>query len=99
MIHNFLQSCRLLQDASRSFREYCVAGLEPNEPVIARHLADSLMVVTALAPHIGYDRAAAIAKRAHHEGKKLRETALAMGVSAADYDKHVVPEEMTRPSG
>jgi fumarate hydratase class II len=98
MIVNFLQSTRLLQDASRSFREHCVAGLEPNEEVIAQHLASSLMVVTALTPHIGYDRAAAIAKRAHHEGRNLRETALAMGVSAADYDRYVVPEAMTRPS-
>jgi fumarate hydratase, class II len=97
MIVNFLQSTRLLHDACRSFREHCIEGLTANEDTIARHLAESLMVVTALAPHIGYDKAAAIAKKANHEKKNLRETALELGVSATDFDRYVVPAEMTHP--
>lgn len=97
MIANFLQSARLLRDTCRSFREHCVEGLVANEDTIARHLAESLMVVTALAPHIGYDKAAAIAKKANHEKKKLRESALELGVSAADFDRFVIPAEMTHP--
>jgi fumarate hydratase, class II len=97
MIVNFLQSARLLHDTCRSFREHCVEGLVANEETIARHLAESLMVVTALAPHIGYDKAAAIAKKANHEKKRLRETALELGVSAEDFDRFVVPAEMTHP--
>ncbi len=97
MIVNFLQSTRLLQDACRSFREHCIEGLIANEDTIARHLAESLMVVTALAPYIGYDKAAAIAKKANHEKKNLRETALELGVSAADFDRYVVPVDMTHP--
>jgi len=98
MIANFLQSTTLLHDACRSFREHCVEGLVANEDTIARLLAESLMVVTALAPHIGYDKAAAIAKKANHEKRNLRETALELGVSAADFDRYVVPAEMTHPS-
>jgi fumarate hydratase, class II len=97
MIVNFLQSTRLLHDACRSFREHCIEGLVANEDTIARQLAESLMVVTALAPYIGYDKAAAIAKKANHEKKNLRETALELGVSAADFDRYVVPAEMTHP--
>jgi fumarate hydratase class II len=97
MIVNFLQSTRLLQDACRSFREHCIEGLIANEDTIARHLAESLMVVTALAPYIGYDKAAAIAKKANHEKKNLRETALELGVSPADFDRYVVPADMTHP--
>jgi fumarate hydratase class II len=96
MIANFLQATRLLHDACRSFREHCVEGLIANEDVIAKYLADSLMLVTALAPHIGYDKAAEIAKKANRDKKNLRETAVELGyVSAADFDRLIVPAEMT----
>jgi fumarate hydratase, class II len=98
--HNLLQSIRLLADACVSFREHCVVGIEPNHGRIRHHLENSLMLVTALAPHIGYDRAAAIAKRAHETGATLREAALASGhVSAEDFDRLVRPEEMVKPRG
>ncbi len=97
MIANFLHSTSLLKDACTMFRIHMVEGLEPNEEIIKRHLDESLMVVTALSPHIGYDKAAAIAKKAHHEKTTLKAAALALGVSEADYDKIVVPAEMTRP--
>ena len=99
MIYNFLHSTRLLRDACTMFREHAIEGLKANEPVIARHLADSLMTVTALAPHIGYDKAAEIAKKAHKEGTTLREAALALGyVDGGQFDRYVVPKAMTRPS-
>jgi fumarate hydratase class II len=80
------------------FREHAVEGLEANEPVIAKYLAESLMTVTALAPHIGYDKAAEIAKKAHHDGSKLKDAALGLGyVSSDDFDKFVVPANMTHP--
>jgi fumarate hydratase class II len=95
IIHAFLQSVRLLADGSRSFEEHCVRGIEPNPQRIRELLEGSLMLVTALSPHIGYDRAAEIAKKAHREGKTLREAALALGyVSAADFDRWVRPETM-----
>ena len=98
MILNFLQSTTLLRDSCRSFREHLVEGLVPNEPVIAKYLKESLMLVTALAPHIGYDKAAEIAKKANHENKNLKETALELGyVSSEDFDKFVVPADMTHP--
>src|ERR1700733_6800034 len=98
MIYNFLHSCRLLQDACTMFREHAIEGLEANEPVIAKYLAESLMTVTALAPKIGYDKAAEIAKKAHHEGTKLKDAALALGyVSGEDFDTFVVPVNMTHP--
>ncbi len=98
MILNFLQSTTLIRDACRSFREHLVESLVPNEPVIARYLDESLMLVTALAPHIGYDKAAEIAKKANHENKNLKETALELGyVSSDDFDKFVVPADMTHP--
>jgi fumarate hydratase class II len=98
MILNFLQSTTLLRDVCRSFREHLVEGLRPNEPVIARYLKESLMIVTALAPHIGYDKAAEIAKKANHENKNLKETALELGyVTSEDFDKFVVPADMTHP--
>jgi len=98
MIVNFLQSTTLIRDVCRSFREHLVEGLVPNEAVIARYLAESLMIVTALAPHIGYDKAAEIAKKANHENKNLKETAVELGyVSAEDFDKFVVPADMTHP--
>jgi fumarate hydratase class II len=98
MIVNFLQSTTLINDVCRSFREHLVEGLVANEAVIARYLKESLMLVTALAPHIGYDKAAEIAKKANHENKNLKETALELGyVSEADFDKFVVPADMTHP--
>ena len=98
MILNFLQSTTLIRDTCRSFREHLVEDLVPNEPVIARYLKESLMLVTALAPHIGYDKAAEIAKKANHENKNLKETALELGyVNSDDFDKFVVPADMTHP--
>ncbi|MCX7892153.1 MAG: class II fumarate hydratase [Burkholderiales bacterium] len=98
--HAFLQSVRLLADGMRSFDEHCVRGIAANRARIAELLGRSLMLVTALAPHIGYDRAAEIAKRAHREGTSLREAALALGyVSAADFDRWVRPEAMVGPGG
>ncbi|RFP09803.1 class II fumarate hydratase [Duganella sp. BJB488] len=96
--HNFLQSARLLADGMRSFDEHCVHGIEPNRARIAELMERSLMLVTALAPHIGYDKAAAIAKRAQHEGSTLKEAALALGyVSAEQFEQWIVPLDMTRP--
>jgi fumarate hydratase class II len=96
--HNLLQSIRLLADACASFRAHCVVGIEPNRDRIRQHLENSLMLVTALAPHIGYDRAAAIAKRAHELGSTLREAALALGhVAAEEFDRLVRPEHMVKP--
>jgi fumarate hydratase class II len=95
IIHNFLQSARLLAEGMASFEEHCVRGIEPDRRRIGEQLERSLMLVTALAPHIGYDRAAEIAKKAHKEGGTLREAALALGyVSAADFDRWVRPEGM-----
>ncbi|HTW82993.1 MAG TPA: class II fumarate hydratase [Candidatus Sulfotelmatobacter sp.] len=98
MIYNFLHSCRLLKDACTMFREHAVEGLQANETAIAGYLGQSLMTVTALAPHIGYDKAAEIAKKAHHDGTTLKEAALSLGyISGADFDKFVVPANMTHP--
>jgi fumarate hydratase class II len=98
IIHAFLQSLRLLADGCRSFEEHCVRGIRANEPRIRELLERSLMLVTALSPHIGYDRAAEIAKKAHREGKTLREAALALGyVNAEDFDRWVRPEAMIGP--
>ncbi|MBX3715122.1 MAG: class II fumarate hydratase [Burkholderiales bacterium] len=96
--HAFLQSVRLLGDGMASFEEHCARGIEPNLARIDSLLRGSLMLVTALAPHIGYEKAAQIAKKAHTEGTGLREAALALGyVSGAQYDEWVRPEDMTRP--
>ena len=96
--HALLQSIRLLADAAASFSEHCVSGIRANEPRIRELMKDSLMLVTALSPKIGYDRAAAIAKAAHANGTTLREEALRLGhVSAADFDRLVRPERMIRP--
>jgi fumarate hydratase class II len=98
MIYNFLHSCRLLKDACTMFREHAVEGLQANLSVIERYLDESLMTVTALSPHIGYDKAAEIAKKAHHDGTKLKDAALGLGyVSGEDFDRYVVPKEMTYP--
>ena len=98
IVHNFLQSARLLADAATSFEEHCARGIEPDRERIARLVADSLMLVTALAPHIGYDKAAAIAKKAHREGTTLREAAIKLGhVTEAQFDEWVRAEKMTGP--
>ncbi|MCO6409379.1 class II fumarate hydratase [Hoeflea alexandrii] len=98
MAYNFLQSVQLLADAAVSFTDNCVVGIEARKDNIKASLERSLMLVTALAPTIGYDNAAAIAKKAHANGTTLREEALKSGlVTAADYDRIVRPEEMTRP--
>jgi fumarate hydratase class II len=98
IIHAFLQSTRLLADGCRSFEEHCVRGIEPDASRIRDLLERSLMLVTALAPHIGYDRAAEIAKKAHRDGSTLREAALALSyVKGEDFDRWVRPEAMTAP--
>jgi fumarate hydratase class II len=98
IIHACLQSLRLLADGSRSFEEHCVRGIEANEARIRELVERSLMLVTALSPHIGYDRAAEIAKKAHREGSTLREAALRLGyVKAEDFDRWVRPESMIAP--
>jgi len=91
----FLQSCRLLADGAESFDRYCVSGIEPDRARIADLVARSLMLVTALAPHIGYDKAAKIARKAHAEGTSLREAALALGyVTESEFDTWVRPDKM-----
>jgi fumarate hydratase, class II len=98
MIHNYLHSVRLLADACRSFREHCVEGIEANRARCEQYVNSSLMLVTALSPKIGYDKAAQVAKKAHHEGTTLREAALSLGyVSAEEYDQVVRPELMLGP--
>eukprot|EP01137_Pigoraptor_chileana_P035585 Opistho-2@29857 len=99
IIHNVLQSIRLMADGARSFREFCIDGLFPNTVRINEHLTHSLMLVTALNPHIGYDNSAKIAKKAHAEGTSLKEAAIAMGLLTSEqFDQWVIPEKMTRPS-
>lgn len=96
--HNFLQSVRLLADGMTSFEEHCVRGIAANHERIAELMARSLMLVTALTPHIGYDRAAEIAKRAHHDGGTLKQAALALGyVTAQDFERWVKPADMIHP--
>jgi len=96
--HNFLQSVRLLAGGMASFEEHCVRGIEASRERIAELLERSLMLVTALTPHIGYDRAAEIAKRAHRDGSTLKQAALALGyVTEADFDLWVRAAEMTYP--
>jgi fumarate hydratase class II len=98
MIHNFCNSIDLLTDACDRFREFCVEGLEPDYEQINHHLNNSLMLVTALNPIIGYDKAAKVAKKAHKERTSLREAALSLGyLSAQEFDAAVVPEDMTHP--
>ena len=93
--HNFLQSVRLLADGMVSFNDHCAVGIEPNRERIAELVGRSLMLVTALNPHIGYDKAAFIAKKAHQEGSSLREAAIASGhVTAEEFDAWVVPQDM-----
>jgi fumarate hydratase class II len=95
IIHNLLQSIKLLADGCRNFQEHCVAGLVPDAQQMGEHLERGLMLVTALNPHIGYDKAAEIAKKAYAEGLTLRESALSLGyLSEAEFDQWVRPEEM-----
>ncbi len=96
MVSNFLQSAKLLADGCRSFVEHCVSGIEPNIQQIKHHVSNSLMLVTALNPFIGYDKAAEIAKKAYKENLTLKEAAIQLGYLTADeFDKYVVPEKMT----
>ncbi|MDR7129873.1 fumarate hydratase class II [Algoriphagus sp. 4150] len=93
---NFLNSARLIGDACVSFNDHCAVGIEPNTTLIQRHLENSLMLVTALNPHIGYENAAAIAKKAHKEGTSLREAAIALDLLTSEqFSEWVKPEEMT----
>lgn len=98
IIHNFLHSVKLLGDSASNFVDRCLDEAEPIVGNIQKHLENTLMLVTALNPHIGYDKAAQIAKKAHKEGKTLREAAIELGhLSSADFDKWVRPEDMIRP--
>ena len=98
IIYNFLMSSRLIADGCDSFREKCVEGIEPNPERIEENLRKSLMLVTALNPHIGYDNAAKIAKQAHADGATLKETAISLGlVTAEQFDEWVKPEQMVGP--
>jgi fumarate hydratase, class II len=98
IVFNFLNSVRLLADGIRSFDQHCAVGIEPNLEKISDYLKNSLMLVTALNPHIGYDKSAQIAKKAHKEGTSLKEAALALGhLTGEDFDRWVRAEEMTHP--
>ncbi len=98
MIHNFLHSVRLLNDACKGFVEFCVSGIELNRKQIDKYVADSLMLVTALNQHIGYDNAAKIAKNAHKKGINLKESAVELGILDGEkFDELVKAEEMTHP--
>jgi fumarate hydratase class II len=98
MIFNLLNSIRLLADACESYNEHCALGIEPNRPVIESYLKNSLMLVTALNPHIGYDNAAKVAKKAHAENKTLREVAVELGLLTGEkFDEVVRPEQMIGP--
>jgi fumarate hydratase, class II len=100
MIRNFLHSVAILSDSCRTFREFAVDGVEANRERIAELVDRSLMLVTALSPKIGYDKAAEVAKKAHHDRTTLREAALDLGyVTEAEYDELVRPEKMARPEG
>jgi len=99
LIHDLLQSVRLLGDGARSFDAHCARGIEPVRERIAELVQRSLMLVTALNPHIGYDKAAAIAKAAHASGSSLRDAAIASGwLSAEQFDAWVRPDEMVGPA-
>jgi fumarate hydratase, class II len=99
ILHNLLESIDLLAEACRSFATRCVAGIAADEARIRENLEQSLMLVTALSPHIGYEKSAEIAHAAHHEGISLREAALKLGhVSEAEFDAWVRPQDMTHPT-
>jgi fumarate hydratase class II len=98
IIFNVLQSIRLIADACESFTDNCVVGIKANEGNIKKHLNDSLMLVTALNPHIGYDNAAKVAKKAHKENKTLKEAAVELNLLTAEkFDEVVRPEKMIGP--
>jgi fumarate hydratase class II len=100
MIFNFLHSVELLADVCRTFREFAVEGVQANRERIAENLNNSLMLVTALTPHIGYDKAAEIAKHAHKHRKTLREAAVDLGhLTHDEFERLVRPEKMARPEG
>jgi fumarate hydratase class II len=100
LAYAMLQSIRLLADVADSFTENCVVGIEANHPRVKEHMERSLMLVTALAPHIGYDKASEISKAAHKRGTTLREEAVRLGhVSEDEFDRLVRPEDMTGPTG
>ncbi|WP_312068173.1 class II fumarate hydratase, partial [Exiguobacterium sp.] len=99
IMYNFIQSVRLLTDALHSFNDHCAIGIEPEQSVIAENVERSLMLVTALNPHIGYENAAKIAKAAHQSGSTLKEAALATGLLTEEqYDQWIVPADMVRPN-
>ncbi|HUI93506.1 MAG TPA: class II fumarate hydratase [Chitinivibrionales bacterium] len=99
LIHNLLQSMRLLADGCRSFNEHCAAGIRPDAAAITRHVASSLMLVTALTPHIGYDKAAKIAQKAHEDKSSLKQAAVALGfVTEKEFETYVRPLDMIGPS-
>ena len=98
IIHNVIQSIRLLGDSANSFTDNCVVGIVANEARIKQLVGDSLMLVTALNPHVGYDNAAKIAKKAHAESTSLKQAAVALGLlTAENFDKLIKPEEMVHP--
>jgi fumarate hydratase class II len=95
MVHNVLESIQLISDCVLGFNQHCAVGIEPNLTRINENLAKNLMLVTALNPHIGYDKAAKIAKKAHHDGTNLKEAALSLGfLSSEEYDQWVQPLDM-----
>ncbi len=98
IIHNLLHSVTLLSDSCRSFTDYCIVGLKPSLEQLRRYVSESLMLVTALSPHIGYDKAAQVAKKAHAEGKTLRQVAVELGfLKGEEFDRIVRPEKMLGP--
>jgi fumarate hydratase class II len=100
MIYNLLQSIRLLSDSCRSFNDHCVVGIEPNKIQIEKHLNGSLMLVTALNPHIGYDNAAKVAKKAYQDNSTLKEAAVTLKLlTPKEFDEKVRPEKMISPNG
>jgi fumarate hydratase class II len=99
MIYNLLQSIRLIGDACRSFNEHCAVGIQPNKEKIEEYLNNSLMLVTALNPHIGYDNAAKVAKKAFEDNSTLKEAAVALGLlTAEEFDQKVQPKNMIGPA-
>jgi fumarate hydratase class II len=99
IIYNFLHSVRLLSDACHSFTEHCAVGIEVNRKQVEHDVANSLMLVTALSPIVGYDKSAKIAHTAHKDGSSLREAAVKLGfLTEEQFDRHVKPEQMTRPA-
>jgi fumarate hydratase class II len=98
IIHNFMHSTSLLAHACSAFTKYCIEGIQPNRERLAHYVSNSLMLVTALSPHIGYDNAAKVAKKAHHDGTTLREACMALGLlEGEDFDRLVRPEKMLAP--